>query len=97
MKSNRPEYWSKILSERKSSELSIRAFCGQRGISEHSFYRWRKRLAMGGPVRFAELTAVATAEPASTIELMLTTGERLGIADGVNCATLRLVLECLRP
>ena len=85
------------MAEQKPSGMSIRAFCKQRGISEHSFYRWRKRLAMGGPVRFAELTAVATAEPASTIELMLTTGERLRIADGVNSATLRLVLDSLRP
>jgi hypothetical protein len=45
-------------------------------------------------VRFALLeTKAATADAAPTIELVLSTGERLRIGNGVDAATLRLLLD----
>jgi peptidoglycan/LPS O-acetylase OafA/YrhL len=37
----------------EQSGQSVRAFCQQQGISEHSFYQWRKRLAEQVPMKFA--------------------------------------------
>jgi hypothetical protein len=90
------EYWSKLIAEQEASGQTMRAFCKERGVAEHSFCSWRKRLGWGRrePVRFAELKMVAGAAP---LELLLASGERLRIANGVDAATLRVVLEALRP
>ncbi|HEX4809494.1 MAG TPA: hypothetical protein VH325_11220 [Bryobacteraceae bacterium] len=48
-------------------------------------------------VRFALLeTERATRDEAPAIELVLSTGERLRIGNGVNATTLRLVLDSVR-
>jgi hypothetical protein len=56
-------------------------------------YGWRKRLRQDKPVQFALLKTVSSGAP---LELCLANGERLRIANGVDAATLRLVLETLR-
>jgi transposase-like protein len=91
-------YWSKLVAEQETSRQSVRQFCRERGIGEHSFYQWRRRLRASPPVRFAllETRAVeASGEPA-TLELVLTNGERLRINNGVSAAVLRMVLEAVR-
>jgi hypothetical protein len=90
------EYWSKLIAEQESSGQTIRAFCKERGVADHCFYFWRKRLRLGSneTVQFALLKTVGSTSP---LELLLVSGERLRIANGVDAATLRLVLEALRP
>lgn len=74
--------------------MTIRAFCKQRGIGDHSFYSWRKRLQSNKPVQFALLKTVVSS--GSPIELFLPGGERLCLPTGVDVATLRSVLQALR-
>jgi hypothetical protein len=75
----------------------VRPFCRERGIAEHSFYQWRKRLRENPSVRFAVLeTKTASAGMPVALELMLSGGERLRIGCGVDAATLRLVLDAVR-
>ena len=86
-----------MIAEQEASGTSIRAFCKQRGVSDHSFYFWRGRLRQKEPVQFALLKTMAGKEPQSPIELALPGGERLSIPSGVDAATLRIVLDALRP
>lgn len=79
--------------------MSVKQFCKEQGLTEYSFYAWRKRLQAKGSVRFALVERSArrpegTAEP--LLELVLATGERLRIGTGVDTATLRGVLDALR-
>jgi hypothetical protein len=77
----------------------VKQFCEERGLTEQSFYSWRKRLQSQAPMRFALVEAGRAGRgPAAeaTLELVLTTGERLRIGAGVGSATLRKVLEALR-
>ncbi len=75
----------------------MRAFSQQRRISEHSFYQWRKRLGEQLPMKFALVqTSRNTPGAVAAVEVMLTSGERLRIAPGIDAATLRLVLSVLR-
>jgi transposase-like protein len=93
----RRTYWSKLISEQAVSGQAVRLFCQERGVGEHSFYYWRKRLQKNEPVRFALLEAKTQIEDmAPALELVLSTGERLRIGNGVNAATLRVVLETVR-
>ena len=72
-------------------------FCKEQGLTEQSFYFWRRRLREQEPVRFA-LVERGAAQPATeqALELVLVTGERLRIGAGVNATVLRTVLEALR-
>ena len=79
--------------------MSVKQFCKERGLTEYSFYAWRKRLLEKRPVRFAlvEKSARRQERTAETgLELVLATGERLRIGTGVDTATLRAVLDVLR-
>ena len=86
MTDQKREYWGKLIAEQEASGQTIRAFCKERGISDHSFYFWRKRLGTSEPVQFALLKTVTSA---ATLELILASGERLRIGYGVDAATLR--------
>jgi hypothetical protein len=77
----------------------VKQFCKEQGLTEYSFYAWRKRLRGEGPVRFALVDRGGLRQEPVTeasLELVLGTGERLRIGAGVEAATLRTVLDALR-
>ena len=93
------EQWRERISEQEGSGLSVKEFCRERGVSSWSFYKWRKQLREGGPVRFALVERRTEREQGATtadMELVFATGERLRIRRGVDGATLRMVVEALR-
>jgi hypothetical protein len=93
----RRQLWRKLIAQHEQSGLSVRAFCQQHRTSEYSFYHWRKRLAEQLPMKFALVESSRSAPTAvAAMEVILTTGERLRIAPGIDAATLRLVLSVLR-
>jgi hypothetical protein len=94
---SKDDQWRERIAEQERSGLSVKQFCKERGVSEYSFYTWRKRLAKKEPVRFALVDREAAGQEAATaLELLLRSGERLRIGSGVDVATLRTVLEALR-
>ena len=74
--------------------MTVQAFCVQRGVTEASFYGWRKQLRASAAVSFALVTPNES-RPAS-MELVLASGERIQVAPGADAATLRMVLAVLR-
>ena len=93
------EEWAERIAAQQLSGTSVKQFCKDQGLTEYSFYAWRKRLQKKEPVRFALVDRrAARQEPAreAALELVLTTGERLRIGAGVDSATLRTVLDALR-
>lgn len=97
--SPKADEWAERIATQQRSGVSVKQFCKERGLTEYSFYAWRKRLQERGPVRFALVERGArrqerTAE--AVLELELATGERLRIGNGVDTATLRAVLDVLR-
>jgi hypothetical protein len=91
------EYWSRLIAEQEASGQKARPFCRERGVAEHSFYQWRKRLSQHPTVRFAVLeTKLPAAEMPAALELVLSSGERLRIGVDVDGATLRMVLDAVR-
>src|ERR1044071_2346489 len=90
--------WRERIHEQERSGLSVKYFCKERGLTECSFYAWRKRLRKKEPVRFALVERAALQESAreALLELVLANGARLRIGTGVDSSTLRTVLEALR-
>lgn len=98
MSKTKREYWSNLIAEQEASGLTVRPFCRERGVGEHSFYQWRKRLRESQTVSFAilEPKTNSTSIAESPLELVFGRGERLRISKGADPVTLRLVLEALR-
>jgi transposase-like protein len=93
------EEWAERIAAQRRSGISVKQFCKECGLTEYSFYAWRKRLREKGSVRFAlvERRGPRQELPAEAVlELVLTTGERLRIGAGVDGVTLRVVLDTLR-
>ena len=91
--------WAERIVAQAGSGMSVKQFCKEQGLTEYSFYAWRKWLQGSGPVRFAlvERSARRQEPTAETVwELVLATGERLRIGPGVDITTLRTVLDVLR-
>ena len=58
------DFWGFVLSEHAQSGLSISEFCRREGVSQASFYQWRKRLAVS--------TAMTTSTQTSEIPTAIT-------------------------
>jgi hypothetical protein len=98
-KAARSEHWRERIVQQERSGLSVQRFCAEQGLSEQSFYVWRKRLRNQQPMRFALVETEAAQRQVATeagLELVLATGERLRISAGVDLTVLRGVLEVLR-
>jgi transposase-like protein len=95
---DKAEYWRKLIAAQEGGGQKVGPFCRERGITEASFYYWRKRLRKRESVQFALLETRPTDSDRTTsaFELVLTNGERLRIADKVDAAALRTVLEVVR-
>ena len=97
---SKADEWADRIAAQQRSGNSVKQFCKEQGLTEGSFYAWRKRLRKKEPVRFALVDRGAARQEPTTeaaLELVMTSGERLRIGAGVDTATLRTVLEVLRP
>ncbi len=89
--------WVDLIRQQEQTGTTVKAFCREHGVSEPSFYGWRKRLKVSPPVRFALVDAgVPAANDSAPVELVLASGDRLRIAPGTDILTLRAVLSVLR-
>lgn len=101
-------FWRLAIETWQSSDMSVSQFCKAEGLPESSFYNWRKKLAgtLGrrpqGKRRqknsqaspFVELTACR--RTGVELELVLTSGNVLRIAPGMDGQTIAEVLVALR-
>jgi hypothetical protein len=96
------QFWQMVLETFKSSGLSVRQFCSQEGLSEPSFYAWRKRLTKPQtsdiekeeqPEPFIQ---VSMPSAKSGLELILASGHTLLIHSDVDSQVLTGVLSALK-
>jgi hypothetical protein len=96
------QFWRMAIETWQASELSIRQFCKDEGLSEPQFNLWRKKLAGGTvqddkdkpePSAFIEV-AIPTSGPIA-IELLLTSGNTMRIPHGIDSATFGTVISVL--
>ena len=94
---SKADEWAERIAAQQRSGISVKQFCKEQGLTEYSFYAWRKRLQEKGPVRFALVERSPRRQERTVeavLELVLATGERLRIGVGVDTTTLRTVLDC---
>ena len=103
-------HWRQMVDRQAGSGLSIRQFCEKEGISQPSFYAWRKRLLRGKPdARRArkpgrrrdklgngrEFIPLRLRDSASALEVIHPLGYQVRVTGDVNLTTLRQVLQVL--
>ena len=96
---SKADVWRERLAEQAHSGLSVKRFCNEHGLTQYSFYAWRKRLRQNGPVGFALVDrgpAQQQCAAEASLELVFPTGERLHIGGGMDAGTLRTVVAALR-
>ena len=102
--SSKERWWRRQVRQWRSSGLSVRAFCAAQGLSEPSFYAWRRMLAQrdATPVPLVPLTVTPERRPATAndssdaaLELVLDAGRRLRIGPGFDGPTLARLLALL--
>ena len=71
VQAGRQEYWKQVIAQQEKSGQSVRAYCREQGVDEHSLYMWRQRLRWEMPVSFALVETNRGSEPA-VLELTLT-------------------------
>ena len=92
--SERQKHWQVVIAEQEASGKSIREFCRERKLTEHSFYWWRRQLREEKPMSFALVETKAAVATEAKFELRLSSGEVLQIPADVQ--SLRVVFEALR-
>jgi transposase-like protein len=73
---DKERFWRDVLARWTASGLSIAAFCGEAGLSEQSFYRWRRvlrqRRRWGRQQREGTRTGAASAAQTAPLFVPLT-------------------------
>jgi transposase-like protein len=96
----RGRFWKRLIREQRDSGASIKAFCRSQGVSEPSFFAWRKKLALTNRAEaHDDFVAVrVTPEPVSRsgqIEIVLERGRSVRVEPGFDRRVLRDVLAVL--
>ena len=102
--------WREILQRYEGSSVSVREFCTSEGISEPSFYAWRKKLGMrkdrsarSRSTRNRQdrsddgrlFVPLQVLDTAATLEIIHPLGYRIQVTGDVNPVALRQVIEVL--
>jgi transposase len=95
-------FWRQVIARHRASGLSIRAFCECEGLTESSFFLWRRELARRTePGRAAWATIVPVrvvpdpSAAAAAIEIALPSGTVVRLRAGFDEQALRQVLAAL--
>ena len=97
------QFWRMAIETWQAGGLSVRQFCTNEGLSEPSFYAWRKKLAGGSvqdekdkPKPSAFIEVAIPRSNSVVMELLMISGNTLRIPAGVDTATLSTVLSVVR-
>src|SRR3954452_20271455 len=102
---SKEQFWRRMVRLWKQSGLSVRAFCDDHGLSQPSFYAWRRTLQQRDqqapaflPVRILPDDTPPTPAPSgvSGLALLLAHGRVLRIGPAFDAPTLRRLLALLQ-
>jgi len=100
----RRQFWQMVIETWQDSGMSVSKFCKAEGLSEGTFYNWRKKLSGDQSQRNAHADPsppafIEIAMPKSnhaTLELVLCSGNTLRISSTADNKTLTSVISVLR-
>jgi len=89
--------WRQRIHAWQQSGLTARVYCARHGLSEPSFYSWRRELAKrdAASAAFVPVHVEGQTAPAATLEVVLEGGRTIRVPAGFNSATLKQLLAVL--
>jgi len=94
--------WRRHIKQQRASGVSVREYCFEHGLSEPSFYVWRRRIgerdqATAGSPAFVPvvITGGASRSAEAPIEIRLANGRRIRVRAACDRALLADVLTIL--
>ncbi len=102
---DRGQFWQMAIEIWQDSGMSVSKFCEAEGLSESSFYIWRKKLAQsddaetGKQKKLSPSAFIEVAMPkndSAALELILSSGSTLRISSGADSKTLHDVVSVLQ-
>lgn len=94
----REQFWREMVALWRQSGQSVRAFCDERGLSEPSFFAWRRTLSqrdrarVKAPPTFVPLRVV----PDTVVEVALPTGLVVRVPARADVAAVAALVAALR-
>jgi len=101
-------HWRKIVQRQADSGQSVRQFCSSAGVSEPSFYAWRKKLrerttngsgqrktTRRGNASENLFVPLKLLDPSPALEIVHPLGYRIQVTGEVNAVTLQKVIAVL--
>ena len=92
------QFWRQMVARQRQSDLTIRAFCEHAGLSQASFYQWRRELVRRDrtrPSARAAFVPLQLVPDAAVIEIVLGPSVVVRVPAGADDQTLRQVLAAL--
>jgi transposase-like protein len=91
------QFWRRIVEVQPESGQSVRHWCDRHGVSEPSFYAWRRELAKRDAVRNVPgLLPVTIRSLAAPIEITWPDGVVVRVSSGCDGQLLHQTLQVLR-
>jgi hypothetical protein len=91
--------WRRRILQWQQSGLSVRAFCARHGLTQASFYLWRRELQRRDEVVVSfvpvEVVGSEASGPASGVEIHLGGNRRVRVEPGFDALTLQRVVAVL--
>ena len=99
----RRQFWQMVIETWQDSGMSVNKFCKAEGLSEGTFYNWRKRLSghhaqRNEPAKASPSAFIEVAMPKShhaALELLLSSGHTLRISSTADNKILSNVISVL--
>jgi hypothetical protein len=96
----RERFWQRLIQEQRDSGASIKAFSHSQGVSEPSFFAWRKKLALTKRAEAQDEFVAVRMIPApicrsGDVEIVLDRGHSVRVEPGFDPRVLRDVLAVL--
>lgn len=99
-RAGREQFWRDLIERQQQSDLSIREFCDSEGVSQPSFFAWRRRLPSANGAARSRFVPVQVLTEGSTtapglMEIVLDDGKRVRVGPDFDRQALEDVLAIL--
>ena len=96
----RVQLWAERIAECRGSGMSVRAWCGENGISEKTYYYWQRRLYQqmaAEAVSFAEIPHEVQTGPYSGAAAKISlAGATVEIYPGADAQMIQAIVQTLK-
>ena len=97
---NKLTLWAERISECRNSGQNVKAWCGENGICEQTYYKWQRKLFQLAQERqetsFVEVTPVQSVRSGDVAVTIRIGGAEADIHNGADNGTVETVLRILK-